>query len=253
MLNRMTRLVVHGGLALVLVAATAACQGGQPRRANGAQNNQVLFLGDSIFALSFGIENNLENRFGTFRSYTASGARLSQGGIAPSIRSQFASAERVNGNTAVVVMNGGGNDLLFPVLSGDPQRCLTPNQNAALSASCQRLLTQVSMDLTDFLNQLAQSGVRNVIYLGYYYTKNAGRGGITNGAPLSQLRQAVDFSAMALNQGCGRVSTPNFTCTFLDSRGTIQPQDIVNDGVHPATSGSNKLADLIAPRLQPLL
>lgn len=251
--SRMIRIVAQCGLALVLVAATTACRGGAPRRADAA-NDDVLFIGDSIFALSFDIEENLEAQFQTtFRSYTASGARLSAAGVAPSVRSQFTSAERANPNSTVVVMNGGGNDLLFPVLMSDPQRCLTVSPTAALSATCTTLLNTVSMDLTNFLGTLRQGGVTDVIYLGYYFTKNAARGGLTNGAPLGQLRQAVDFSAMALAQACARVQTATFRCTFLDTRSAILPADIVADGVHPNPAGSRKLSDLIAPRLQPLL
>lgn len=42
-------------------------------------------------------------------------------------------------------------------------------------------------------------------------------------------------------------------CTFVDPRWVINDRDIIFDGIHPADSGSKKIADLIWPKLQPLL
>jgi isopenicillin N synthase-like dioxygenase len=51
-----------------------------------AGNNQMVFLGDSIFALSGEIQARLHSYHGkTFRNYTTSGAELIGGAIAPSI------------------------------------------------------------------------------------------------------------------------------------------------------------------------
>src|SRR5690606_16227736 len=59
-----------------------------------ADNNDVLFIGDSIFALSGKIQDNLEAKAGqTFRRYTISGAQLVGGFVAPSVPEQFAMAK----------------------------------------------------------------------------------------------------------------------------------------------------------------
>src|SRR5690606_2071352 len=51
-----------------------------------SDNDHVVFVGDSIFALSGEIQNQLEAKAGeTFRRYTVSGAELSGELIAPSI------------------------------------------------------------------------------------------------------------------------------------------------------------------------
>jgi hypothetical protein len=253
--NRMSRIAARCALALVVVAATAACQGGQPRRAN-AQNNNVLFIGDSIFALSFDIEENLEAAFNTtFRSYTASGAQLSTGGFATPVTTQFTNAERANPNSTIVVMNGGGNDILIPAIMGNTTCLAAAASPNALPAACNTRINQISVTLTNFLNRMAAAGVTEVIYLGYYRVQS---GSLSQ--QLNRLGPAVDASAMALSIGCANVTRPNFRCTFVDTRQTIDRRtiaagntDILRDGVHPTPAGSRKLSDLIRPVLDGLI
>lgn len=91
-----------------------------------AGNNKVVFLGDSIFALSGEIQKVLHGYAGTtFRNYTTSGAELIGAAIAPSVEEQFATAEADDPNSTVVVMDGGGNDILIPAIALDPYNCMT--------------------------------------------------------------------------------------------------------------------------------
>jgi lysophospholipase L1-like esterase len=141
-------------------------------------------------------------------------------------------------------MNGGGNDILIPTLIGDPFDCLTGIFDfGRLSRTCQGLVADIRVEATDLLNQMAANGATDVIYLGYYYTKNGliGR---------DSLEEAVNFGDDMIAAGC-RDAVLN--CTFVDPRRVINDRDIVPDGVHPNASGSRKLADLIWPVLAPKL
>ena len=86
-------------------------------------------------------------------------------------------------------------------------------------------------------------GVDNVIYLGYYYTKN----GLFL---LDSMEEAVDYGDMRLSQAC---SNSAVDCQFIDPRSSIRDSNIIIDGIHPNTDGSRKLANLVWPALQPLL
>jgi lysophospholipase L1-like esterase len=99
------------------------------------------------------------------------------------------------------------------------------------------------VDGVDLLNDMHADGVTDVIFLGYYYTKN----GLF---ALDDLEEAVDYGDGKLAQACA-YSAAN--CSFIDPRSTIRDSDIILDGIHPTTSGSNKLADLIWPVLAPKL
>lgn len=206
-----------------------------------ADNDNVVFLGDSIFALSGEIQQNLHARAGgTFRNYTTSGAELNGGLIQPSIVTQFAMAFADDPTSKVYVMNGGGNDILIPTVVGDPFDCLTGFlEFGRLSRKCRELIADIRVEQTDLLNQMAANGVTDVIYLGYYFTK-AGLIG------RESLEEAVDFGDEMLAAGC-RDAVLN--CTFIDPRRVVTNRDIVVDGVHPNASGSRKLADLIWPLL----
>ena len=86
-----------------------------------ADNDQVIFLGDSIFALSGGIQDELEAKAGeTFRRYTVSGAELTGGVLAPSVVEQLDTAVSHNPDIDTLVTDGGGNDILIPAIALDP-------------------------------------------------------------------------------------------------------------------------------------
>lgn len=211
-----------------------------------ADNNQVISIGDSIFALSGEIQDNLEADAGeTFRQYTKSGAYLVGGiGLAPSVVEQYEGAREDNANISTVVMDGGGNDILIPAVALDPHNCKTQwYQFGRLSSKCKAFIDDIYIEAVNFLNEMEADGVDNVVYLGYYYTKN----GLLL---LDSLEEAVDYGDQALARACSN-STVN--CTFVDPRSTIVDDDILFDGIHPNSSGSQKLADLIWPELQTLL
>ena len=238
--------LVSGVASSLLLSALAGCGLGvllsKPWIRN-ANDNNVVFLGDSIFALSGEIQARLHSLNGgrTFRNYTTSGAELLGGVIAPSVEQQIATANADNPNSTVVVMNGGGNDILIPAVALDPYDCLTQwYEFGRLSSSCKSFIDDIYVDGVDLLNGLHADGVTQVIYLGYYYTKN----GLLL---VDDLEEAVDYGDVRLSQAC---TNSIVNCTFIDPRSTIRDSDITGDGVHPNATGSRKLADLIWPVLR---
>lgn len=211
-----------------------------------ADNNQVVNIGDSIFALSGEINDFLHAYAGqTFRRYAVSGAELSGGVLAPSLYSQYATAKSQNPNIDTIIMDGGGNDILLPAIAFDPYDCKTQwYEWGRLSSSCKNFIDDIYVDAVNLLNNMHADGVDNVIYLGYYYTKD------TFLLQLDSLEEAVDYGDMRLAQAC-QYSAVN--CTFVDPRWVINDSDIKSDAIHPTTSGSQKIAGLIWPVLQNML
>lgn len=241
----MKKMVTTVGVGVVLTGCGLGALFSAPRIVN-ADNNDVVFIGDSIFALSGKIQENLHARNGgTFRNYTTSGAELSGGLIQPSIEQQLELAVTDPPDSRIVVMDGGGNDILIPAVTLlDPYDCKTQwYEFGRLSRRCRSFIDDIYVDTIDLLDEMSSAGITDVVYLGYYYTK-AGLLGATD------LEEAVDYGDRRLSEACERSITP---CTFVDPRAAIQPSDIIIDGVHPTTSGSNKLADLIWPVLAPKL
>jgi hypothetical protein len=242
-----SRTVVRFIVAPLLVLALVGCGfvASVPWITN-ADNNSVVNIGDSIFALSGKINDYLHSYAGqTFRRYAVSGAELAGGILAPDLFSQYNTAKYDDPNIDTIIMDGGGNDILLPVLTMfDPYDCQTQwYEWGRLSRSCKNFIDDLYVDGVDLLNDMHADGVDNVIYLGYYYTKNAL-------FFLDNLEEAIDYGDMRLSQAC---SYSAVNCTFIDPRSTINDSDIIADGIHPATSGSLKIANLIWPVLSPLL
>ncbi len=244
----MMRSFQRGALAVVLVSVMSGCGLGFLMSApwiRDADNDDVVVLGDSIWALSGEIQANLHAYAGeTFRNYATSGAELFGGIIAPSVEQQYQIARDDNPNSQIVVMDGGGNDILIPAVAFDPYDCLTQWWEwGRLSRSCKNFIDDLYVDGVNLLNEMYADGVTDVIYLGYYYTKN----GILW---VDDLEEAIDYGDAKLAQAC---QNSVVDCTFVDPRSTIRDRDILADGVHPNSTGSRKLADLIWPVLEPKL
>jgi hypothetical protein len=212
-----------------------------------ASMNNVVNLGDSIFALSGEIQDFLHSYSRqTFRRYAVSGAELIGGVLAPSVYSQYDIAKSDNANIDTIFMDGGGNDILLPVITlFDPYDCKTQwYEWGKLSSTCKNFIDDIYVDCVNLLNDMYADGVDHVIFQGYYYTKNAWYNS------LDDLEEAIDYGDVKLKQAC-QYSAVN--CQFIDPRSTIKDSDIISDGIHPATSGSQKLANLMWPKLSPLL
>ncbi|OZG74178.1 hypothetical protein BTA51_03940 [Hahella sp. CCB-MM4] len=241
--------VLKASLALLLAAAMTGCGGvgslASNPRVTDADNNQVVTVGDSIFALSGELQDFLEEYAGqTFRRYTISGAELTGGIIATSIADQYEIARSDNSDIETIVMDAGGNDILIPAIMLDPYDCKTQwYEFGKLSSTCKNFINDLYVDAVNLLNDMHADGVDNVIYLGYYYTKN----GLFL---LDSMEEAVDYGDGKLAQACSYSSA---NCQFVDPRSSINDSDIIFDGIHPNTGGSRKLANLIWPKLQPLL
>lgn len=233
-------LTVTGGIGCGFVASVPWIR--------SAQVNKVVNIGDSIFALSGEIQNKLHSLGGkTFRRYATSGAELKGGDlIAPSVVNQFATARADNSNIQTVLMDGGGNDILIPVLTlFDVYNCKRDWWEGSLSTSCKNLINDIYVDGVNLLNEMRSRGVTKVLYLGYYYTKDS----LISGN-LSALRDAINYGDGKFATACANSLV---SCTFIDPRSSIVNADIIADGIHPATSGSHKIANLIWPHLQPRL
>jgi lysophospholipase L1-like esterase len=239
-----SRSFLRGALVAVLVAVASGCSLGMLLSVpwvRHADRNDVVVIGDSIWALSGDIQRDLEAAAGeTFRNYAVSGAQLIGGSLAPPIPDQYETARADDPNIGVLMMDGGGNDILIPAVAFDPYDCLTQwYQFGHLSKRCKSFIDDIYVAGVDKLNDFAADGVQHVIYLGYYHPKN----GLLW---VDDLEEATDYGDGRLAQACQFSAVQ---CTFVDPRSTIRDSDILVDGVHPTAGGSQKLANLIWPVL----
>jgi len=211
-----------------------------------ATYNHVVNLGDSIFALSGDESTYLHSLAGgkTFRRYATSGAEIVGGDwIAPSVYNQFKTAKSDSSNIHTVFMDGGGNDILIPATALDIYNCKVDWWESGLSTSCKNLINDVYVETVNTLNYMKSQGVKHVVYQGYYHVK-FGLIGTT------ALNQAVDYGNTKLASALANSTFPAADKVYIDPRPYITNSDIIIDGIHPTASGSQKLANLVWPKLK---
>ena len=224
---------------IFMTLSLIACGGGN--YVEQADRSDVITLGDSIFDLSGDLQRFLEQEAGeTFRDYTLSGAELKGGIVANSVYTQYNDAKRTDGNINTIVMDGGGNDILIPAMILDPYGCRTHWWRWNISSSCRNLINEQYINLVNLLNQMDSDGVQDIVYLGYYELPRGN----------ANLTKAVNYGDQKLGEACSNTTA---SCQFVDPRGKIPASYVLSDNIHPTTEGSRVLADLIWPKLQPLL
>jgi lysophospholipase L1-like esterase len=235
---------VRVAVTVLLISMVSACGIISVSWIRNASRNDVVNVGDSIFALSGKIHDDLQSVAGqTFRRYSKSGATITGGDIfTPGIDQQYATAKSDHPYIQTIFMDGGANEILIPSILFDPYHC----KSSTLTSSCRALIDDVYVDAVTLLNQMGRDGVQNIIFLGYYHVKSGLFGS-------TLLNPAVDYGDTRLAQAVqNATAAPNYR-VFIDPRPNIVNSDIIVDGVHPNDSGSQKLANLIWAKLQPKL
>jgi len=241
MKNTVSGKVVKTLVVFTVLLAVSGCSLLSVPVIRNASRNDVVNLGDSIFALSGKIQDYLHSWAGqTFRRYALSGSMVTH------VADQYDDAKADNPVINTIFMDAGGNDILIPATLFDPYNCKVDWWESGLSSTCKALINDVYVDVVDLLNQMGRDGVDNIIYLGYYRLKNGLIGS-------TSLNPAVDYGDAKLALAVANATAaPNYR-VFIDPRPYIVSSDIIYDGVHPSDSGSMKLASLIWAKLQPLL
>jgi len=234
-------------LVAFLSISLSACSLMSVPNITSAGNNKIVNIGDSIFALSGKISDYLHSYAGkTFRRYATSGAEIKGSNILTSfdVYAQYARARSHSSLIDTIIMDGGGNDILIPAtMAFDPYNCKKDWWESSLSSSCKGLINDIYVDTVNLLNQMGRDGVKNILFLGYYRIKFGVIGS-------TSLNAAVDYGDARLAAAVANATAASNYRVFIDPRSSIVNSDIIIDGVHPATSGSKKLADLIWAKLR---
>jgi len=197
----------------------------------------VQIIGDSVFDLSGDIRTVLKQLSGKgYKDRSVSGAKIQ------AIHNQLNKADD-RSSLKTIIADGGAND----ILQGSAD-C----ESDPLTQGCLDVLDYITGKMDVMLNQMYNGPSDDVVWLGYYHVKGGE----------AEKNEAIDYSYDNLYPGLfdfgstfsGSVSSyggyyggslGGFEAAMTDPRGSIQPGDIVSDDIHPAYSGSVKLANLI--------
>jgi hypothetical protein len=240
--------------------------------------SEVVMLGDSYMDKSYGnVGANIiaaaqqagSLASGTaYREYYLAGAAMNNGSGQLNIPYQYDTmakgdlAVAMPKDIKVVIMDGGGNDVLI-----DQRSCLSDATETALMAdtACMTAVSNTVARAKQLWQEMATDGVKQIVFYFYPHLDPAGGGLLTTPAPGVNL--VDDYSAPLYQQiCCGSSFTPTTAaptcsgnapgteCIFVDTRpafnghsgaaGEPGPDYILSDHVHPNAMGSVVIADL---------
>ena len=219
-----------GGLASGGSAGAAAGAGGAPACVKGTtKGGDVLLIGDSFIALSGDITKDLNTiarsagalaASDAFRDNSVSGTQLS-GGISPQIPVQYANGQK-QAPVKIVIMDGGGNDMLNNTCSDPP------------TASCQGIQNAVTA-VKALFSQMGKDGVESVVF--FFYPENQKN---------ATQKAKIDVLRSLLQDVCYSSASPK--CYGVDLRPVFDghfTEYVLSDGIHPTAAGSQASAEAI--------
>lgn len=187
----------------------------------------TMILGDSVFALSGDIHENLEADLDeNIDTYARSGCQLTGGNVLCSrlysVENQYARADKSGIRT--VIFNGGGNDIQL-------------NSCRPSLTACMPLLNEIEDRIATLVQRMHNDGIEEIIFLGYY---NAVGGAL-------ELRDINNYS-----MNYKAAAYPGMGVKFVDVRADFAGNEsryISGDGIHPTAAGSRVLANRILQTL----
>jgi len=181
----------------------------------------IHLYGDSIFTTSF---NQFGKELGRLTGekivdHAAQGARMGQ------IEQQYLRAHPPFG--AVVVFDGGGNDVL-----GNAWSCRYEPKD-----HCKELAERAAATVKRMLDRMKEEGVRQVIFVGPHYPSKGNSG----------YEQIINYTYPLLKDTC----SDQENCSLVDTREIFQGRDdlLEWDGIHPTWQGANLLAEMVTRAL----
>jgi hypothetical protein len=186
---------------------------------SGAAMGNTLMIGDSIFALTEKIPNNLKRAGLKFDMRAVSMAKIED------IAQQYRRYRDEIGVPEMVIMNGGGNNILTnkEVL----KHCLANDE------ACVNYLRKINQVGHELWLEMQSDGVERVIYVGIHYLLSVPR-----------LNPIIDIGMDEVEQIC---AISPFRCDFVDVRPQFKDRTdlYLIDGIHVNDAGSKIISNSI--------
>jgi hypothetical protein len=244
------------------VDAAPSCVKGQ------VTGNEVVMLGDSYLDPAWGNVGPtlMTEANAMYRHYYIGGASLGWGNPNTQFYIPYQFDPMALTDTAVmnpsdikvVIMDGGGNDVLIGNTSCETT---APPSNMSCVTTVQNAVSVAQMKM----QEMAQKGVQSVVFFFYPHLDTAGGGILQTPAPAvndtldyayplaEQICCGTSFTSSLTNYSCSGQPAPGMTCVFIDTRPSFEghlADYIKSDKVHPTQAGAQVIADLIWNQMQ---
>jgi lysophospholipase L1-like esterase len=238
-------------------AGTGGAGGASGKNPCITKPSQIVLIGDSYitgFAGTPALQPALamlEPTAAMWRNYAIAGISMAQGGIplgAPVgvsfVPDEFTEAVAADKDIKFVIMDGGGNDALLPP-GGSPAVNCKNEANSGTDPNCQMLVATTLAAADKLVMNMADAGVKNILY--FFYPHLPGTGVLSGTNP----NAIDDYSVPIVKNECAAALTKTggkLSCTFIDTIpafGMDYATNISSDGVHPTAAGQVILATQI--------
>lgn len=220
--------------------------GGSPSRPQCVTKaSQTVLIGDSyVNWTTHTFQADLTRAGEPSRIYAIGGASMATGGITTLIPDQFENGVKADKDIRVVVMDGGGNDILVPAATWIGGGNCKNSANAPNLPVCQQIV-QASLDREQVLwKRMADVGIRDLIFF-FYPTvpNNTVLGGANPNAIAAWARPKVKAGCDAAYDNTGQ----RLRCHFVDMVPVFQghPEYFTTGDIHPNTTGSAAMAKAV--------
>jgi lysophospholipase L1-like esterase len=203
------------------------------------KGTQGAFIGDSYItgALSPALQSTLDpmlmmnGAVGGYINDAVAGTSMGSGGIAL-IPPQFDTALATSKDIRLVIVDGGGNDILLPAMGNCKNE-----MGSSKDPVCQMIVETGRAAAKTLMLHMADSGVKDAIYFFYPHIPPGSVLGGTNP------NEMLDYAAPLVKMDCDATLATTggrMACHFIDLRGPYGDapySNIGGDGVHPTQSG----------------
>jgi hypothetical protein len=244
-----------GGEAGAEASAPPACVKGDTAA------NEVIMIGDSYMDIGSVGPDIMTDSMAMYRHYYLAGAAMNYGSAAFNIPYQYETqalmdtAVSMPKDIKVVIMDGGGNDVLI-----DNNECLT---TAPLTSTCTTAIDGTLARAKKLLTEMAANGVKHIVYYFYPQLDPTGRPGVdvslNYALPEAEaLCCGSSFTTTATNYTC-RGNAPGTDCIMIDTGPAFQGHNVEtdtanywfqSDNIHPNAMGGKVLSGVVWKAMQ---
>jgi lysophospholipase L1-like esterase len=184
---------------------------------------------------------------GQFKNYAVAGTSLASGGILGFIPPQLDSALAASKTLKLVIMDGGGNDILIcnqAMYPGCNTKCNTTGSSTV--KICQDIAAAAIDTAKTMMKKAADAGVKDVVFFYYPHipSNNGGYSEILDYAePLAKASCDAGMTNTGGKLACHWVSLVQ---AFIAAGGDKNPANFAGDGIHPSAIGQGIIAGEIS-------
>jgi lysophospholipase L1-like esterase len=162
----------------------------------------------------------------TYRDYSAPGTTIDTPQGAGTIPPQWTRAKQADSDIKLVIMDGGGNDILGSLT------CLAAG--SSMNSMCTGIVQRVTDVATQMINDMKSIGVRDVVYFLYPHVPIGGD-------------EMDDYAITQAQAMCAGLTSSTFGCHLVDTRMAFQghPEYFGTDPIHTNATGAQVIAQLV--------